>query len=279
MAAVDFLPHQGEMVQGRIGAGLAAGQSGHGLRTARFTSSTSCRRTSVATAHQVGRVVGGEDACNVRQRRRVHRGQPAARRHARTRRRDNRYGAVQRKQEESRSSAPAAPMCLPRQLVSEVTSKEGEARVTQEVTPSMAEGRVSGTVVEGPALGREEAAATTIQSGWRRGPTDRAGQTSIELGWTGERARRLGSITAHVSFLQYIFRQTRRLRPGCWRAGGLYGLMAALRWSRSFRCGGGANLASEAEFVEQRERAARVLDWYRQYVQLLRRLQSGCLHV
>jgi hypothetical protein len=44
---------------------------------------------------------------------------------------------------------------------------------------------------------------------------------------------------------------------------------------RSYRCGGGKNLASDEQFEEQRERAERVLDWYRQYVQLLRRLQSG----
>lgn len=61
----------------------------------------------------------------------------------------------------------------------------------------------------------------------------------------------------------------------CWRRGGMRGLMAALRLTRSYRCGGGANLASEEEFRAQRERAERVLDWYRQYVQVLRRLQSG----
>ena len=57
------------------------------------------------------------------------------------------------------------------------------------------------------------------------------------------------------------------------------GVVAALRLTRSYRrrhrCGDGANLASEEEFAEQRERAEQVLDWYRQYVQLLRRLQSG----
>ena len=51
--------------------------------------------------------------------------------------------------------------------------------------------------------------------------------------------------------------------------------MVELRQSRAHRCGGGANLAEEAEFEAQRERAERVLDWYRQYVQLLRRLLSG----
>ena len=48
-----------------------------------------------------------------------------------------------------------------------------------------------------------------------------------------------------------------------------------MRRGRSYRCGGGKNLASDEQFEEQRERAERVLDWYRQYVQLLRRLQSG----
>ena len=51
--------------------------------------------------------------------------------------------------------------------------------------------------------------------------------------------------------------------------------MTAVRRGRSYRCGGGKNLASDEQFEEQRERAERVLDWYRQYVQLLRRLQSG----
>ena len=116
------------------------------------------------------------------------------------------------------------------------------------------------------------AAAKALQQAWRR---RRYGRTSIERGWKGVRARRLGSLTAHVTFLQYVFRRSRELRPGCWRRGGMRGLMAALRLTRSHRCGGGANLASEAEFVAQRERAERVLDWYRQYVQVLRRLQSG----
>ena len=56
------------------------------------------------------------------------------------------------------------------------------------------------------------------------------------------------------------------------------GVMCALRFvrpARAHRCGGGANLASESEFEAQRRRADEVLDWYRQYVQLLRRLMSG----
>ena len=119
------------------------------------------------------------------------------------------------------------------------------------------------------------AAARRVQASWRGRTAPDREPTSIERGWVGARARRLGSLVAHVAFLQYVFRRSRELRPGCWRRGGMRGLMAALRLSRSYRCGGGVNLASEAEFAEQRERAARVLDWYHQYVQVFRRLQSG----
>ena len=76
-----------------------------------------------------------------------------------------------------------------------------------------------------------------------------------------------------MRFLQRVFRRSRELRPGCWRRGGLRGLMTALRRERASRCGGGANLADEAEFAAQRRRAAAVLDWYRQYVQLLHHLR------
>ncbi len=51
--------------------------------------------------------------------------------------------------------------------------------------------------------------------------------------------------------------------------------MAALRLSRAYRCGGGANLATEAEVAAQSARGDAVLDWYGQYPRLLRRLMSG----
>lgn len=50
------------------------------------------------------------------------------------------------------------------------------------------------------------------------------------------------------------------------------GLMSTLRLTRAYRCGGGANLATEAEFEAQRAQAEQVLDWYYQYVKVLRRL-------
>ena len=118
-------------------------------------------------------------------------------------------------------------------------------------------------------------AAEVIQQRWRGGRPQSMGLTSIERGWVGARARQLGALSAHVTFLQYLFRRSRELRPGCWRRGGMAGVMTAVRRGRSYRCGGGKNLASDEQFEEQRERAERVLDWYRQYVQLLRRLQSG----
>ena len=42
-----------------------------------------------------------------------------------------------------------------------------------------------------------------------------------------------------------------------------------------FACLGGRAMAPEGAFVKQQRRSAEVLDWYRQYVDLLRRLRSG----
>ena len=83
-------------------------------------------------------------------------------------------------------------------------------------------------------------------------------RTSIELGWSGARARRLGALEAHVRYLQYIFRRSVELRPGCWRRGGMRGLMSELVSVRATRCKGGENLAGADEFDAQSERAARV---------------------
>jgi len=51
--------------------------------------------------------------------------------------------------------------------------------------------------------------------------------------------------------------------------------VVAVRLTRRHQCGGGCNLATDDEFAAQRVRAEEVLDWYRGFVQLLRRLQSG----
>ena len=86
--------------------------------------------------------------------------------------------------------------------------------------------------------------------------------------------RMLGPTAAHARFLQHAFRRSRALRPGCWSRGG----MGHLAWWRPvtyFACLGGTNLAPEAHFESQRARAAEVLAWQRNYVELLRRLRSG----
>ena len=52
------------------------------------------------------------------------------------------------------------------------------------------------------------------------------------------------------------------------------------QWSRRrhlSRCGGGTALASEAEFEAHRDLADGMLDWYAQYVTILRRLRSGAV--
>ena len=44
---------------------------------------------------------------------------------------------------------------------------------------------------------------------------------------------------------------------------------------RRFKCGRGRNLAGKGEFEQQKQLAQEMLDWYAQYVVLLRRLLSG----
>ena len=103
--------------------------------------------------------------------------------------------------------------------------------------------------------------------------------TTIEAGWRGARARALGSIEAHVTFLQWVFRATTGVARGCWSRGGLREpLRVALAFGRRVshaRCENGANLASDEEFATQRALSEEMLDWYGTYVALLRRLDSG----
>ena len=253
-------------------------------------------------------VVCGEDrltsvADGLPRRARTHRGLQASRRHARVRRGARRRACALHLMEDGRPSAAAAVQ-LPRVMspggmhgrphddpAHEVAGAEGmEAGAAEdagaametmsssveqidEVTTALAEEDVPGQVRM--AAGEvARAAARVIQRCWRRGATS-ALETSIERGWVGARARRLGSLDAHVSFLQWVFRRSRQLRRGCWLRGGMRGVMTVLRVALFCRQVRPAELASESEFAEQRARAERVLDWYRQYVQLLRRLQSG----
>ena len=88
------------------------------------------------------------------------------------------------------------------------------------------------------------------------------------------RPRRAGDLVPHARFLQAVFRRTTSRWPGCWTAGGLAGKL----WWRPvarFACRGGANLASFEAFTAQADLAARANGWYRHYVSLLRRLNSG----
>ena len=71
-------------------------------------------------------------------------------------------------------------------------------------------------------------AAQVIQQRWRGGRPRTMGLTSIERGWVGVRARQLGALSAHVTFLQYLFRRSRELQPGCWRRGGMTGVRCSL---------------------------------------------------
>ena len=81
-------------------------------------------------------------------------------------------------------------------------------------------------------------------------------------------------LAAHASFLQFYFRQSRIVRPGCWRRGGLRGFV--LDWPRvKFQCEGGKNLASTEHLAAARRSIDPVLGWYRCYVQIYQRLTGG----
>ena len=87
---------------------------------------------------------------------------------------------------------------------------------------------------------------------------------------------------AHARFLQHWFRRTRASAAArskrsssslsAWGRGGMLGLLPIYRPVHRTRCTDG--IASEADFAEQRRRARRVLMWYRQYAELLRKLQG-----
>ena len=138
-------------------------------------------------------------------------------------------------------------------------------------------------MINGPhptsVLAQEEGAALCLQRRWRSRMVVKVPLTSIEKGWHGAWARRHGPLDSHVRYLQWLFRATTRLRRGCWARGKLRtasSVACSLRKSLvATRCQGGDALASESEFVEQRQRAEDMLDWYATYVTLLRRLESG----
>ena len=143
-------------------------------------------------------------------------------------------------------------------------------------------GEAGGDTHEGCA--RRIAAASRLQRFWRA-RSDR--RTTLTLNsqlvgvWAsgGRRAAAAGRMEPHILFLQFYFRATRILRPGCWSAGALRApaLASRLLWwaGPARRCNGGANLATDREFEMQRELSGRMLDWYGVYATILRRLESG----
>ena len=113
--------------------------------------------------------------------------------------------------------------------------------------------------------------AQRIQAKWRQ-CIARVTASLIEAGWTGARARRLGSIDAHVRFLQWVWRGRRRLQAAGIRSRmALIVLLRLCRKRKRSRCAGGSNLATDSEFDAMRAFADQMLEWYSVYVQLLRR--------
>ena len=110
-----------------------------------------------------------------------------------------------------------------------------------------------------------EAAATKIQSGWRR---------------TRQRGREFGPrAVAAVRYVQALWRVSRILFPGERGRWILKTKSCVLGWclrrKARTRCQGGTNLAGDDEFAEQAARAEAVLQWWGLYVDVLRRVQSG----
>ena len=87
------------------------------------------------------------------------------------------------------------------------------------------------------------------------------------------RLKPFGSVDGHARFLQHIFRRSRAQRPGCWRAGGMAG-MVWWRLQTTFDCHDGLTLASSERVAAQRARGAAVLGWYQNYVRLHRKWHS-----
>ena len=119
-------------------------------------------------------------------------------------------------------------------------------------------------------------AATLLQQAWRRRCASLLVVTSIEAGWHGAWAKRMGALEAHVRALQWLVRGVRSLQRGEVR----WAIAAQVVWAfgrraRRPRCGFGANLAGEVEFASMRQLSAEWMDHYTIYVQILQRLESG----
>ena len=111
-----------------------------------------------------------------------------------------------------------------------------------------------------------------------RAPSSGDGKLALaEFGSSFRRRKRRklrGALGAHASFLQHLFRRTTALRPGCWRRGGLVG-MVILRPVTTFACRGGMNNALPIVFEGQKLRGLAACCWYENYARLLQKLSSG----
>ena len=221
-----------------------------------------CRTSTSASAVQAD----GDNDHRSRRRKRSIRGAPSKRRRARECRRVFRAGIAEHAQAES-----AAAGGEPSEVRAVVSSgfTEVESGITQPARIESEE--LCEEVMEDEAEGEDGASESRQEEGRRIG--------QIEVDWRGPRARRLGDLEAHVRFLQWAFRATSAVRPGCWKAGSLQGpFRVASAWGRRHvvtRCGGGAHLATDEEFAAQRRLGEEMLDWYSIYPALLRRLESG----
>ena len=103
--------------------------------------------------------------------------------------------------------------------------------------------------------------------------------THIEENWKGQHRKKHGSIGGHVRFLQWLYRAVRSLAPDTWGVGRVPGFVwVVIRLCRRHRwtkCKMGVNLASRAEFMAQKKLANEMLDWYGQYVAVVRGRCSG----
>ena len=101
--------------------------------------------------------------------------------------------------------------------------------------------------------------------------------STAEFGSSYRRRKRRklrGALGAHASFLQFIFRRSTSIRPGCWKRGGLKGLVL-LRPVTTFACRGGMNNAPLIAFEGQKHRGLAACGWYENYARLLQKLTSG----
>ena len=132
-----------------------------------------------------------------------------------------------------------------------------------------------------------------LRTGWQRfrfvydelslsadvnGAAERSGVGESRGRPRGTRVRKpgLGMRHSHARYVQRLFRKA--VSMGCWGRGMLRQASVILAAGSKLwapRCAGGANLASEQEFADQRKRAGLVLDWYATYVAIVRRLGSG----